>query len=327
VQLILFPLEAYARDDRFWKSLTAAQRERLLAYLVARYAAYPQLLWLITNDAHYGPKFPNSNAHARQAGAYLQQHDPWQHPRSTGHARGLPFVFGKEEWVSYIHIEHKHDLGALQYGQYHTLGKPVFLGEDRYEQDHGNRLDPLHMRYWQRRLFWAWLLSGGSANYGGRWWAVHPYSETGQRSTAYRERPAVTFTAPLTGLDSVRAIRDYFGQRKIDLGEFEPDHALARNSAASSHEARAPRLMRRGRDELLVYHPHAAADEQAAQVDDTSAARLQLDLREFPGSFSVEWYHADDGAMQDGESIRGGEWGEFAAPWSGTDVVLRLVRK
>lgn len=325
VQLILFPLEAYARDDRFWTALTAEQRERLLRYLVARFAAYPQLMWLITNDAHYGEKFPHSNAHAREVGAYLQQHDPWQHPRSTGHARQLPFVFGEESWVTYIHIEHKHDLGALQYGQYHALAKPVFLGEDRYEQDHGPRLDPMHMRYWQRRLFWAWLLSGGSANYGGRWWTVQPYSETGSRPTTYAARPAVTFTAALTGLGSVRPIRDFFEQRQIDLAEFAHDHTLVQDAA--SGEAGAPRLMRRGRDEFLIYHPFAATADQAAQVTATLTARFHLDLRESPGSFSVEWYRAADGTTQGGDPIAGGDWRDLTAPWSGADVVARLRRK
>ena len=58
----MFPLEAYGRDDRFWTVLSPPQRERLLRNLVARYAAFPQIFWLMTNDAHYGDKFPNSNA-------------------------------------------------------------------------------------------------------------------------------------------------------------------------------------------------------------------------------------------------------------------------
>lgn len=114
VQLILFPLEGYARDDRFRAALSAVQRERLLRNLMARFAAYPQLFWLMTNDAHYGEKYPNSNAMVREVGAYLQQHDPWQHPRSTGHARRVPFHFGAEDWATYIHIEHAHDLGAAE---------------------------------------------------------------------------------------------------------------------------------------------------------------------------------------------------------------------
>lgn len=326
VQLILFPLEAYARDDRFWTALSAAQRERLLRNLVARFGAYPQLQWLTVNDAHFGEKFPNNNAWAREVGGYLQKFDPWQHPRSAGHARRVPFFFGGEEWATYVHIEHAHDLGALQYDKYHEFGKPVFLGEDRYEQDHGSRLDPKHMRYWQRRLFWAWLLSGGSANYGGRWWAVQPYSETGARQSVYHKRPAVTFTSALTGLDSVRAIRDYFAQRRIDLGEFVPDHALVED-AVGRNEIRSPRSMRRGNQEILSYHPHAGGDEQEAQVNRVATAGMRVDLRTFVGEFAVEWYRAEDGAVQAGGEIMGGAWRELSAPWGGTDVVLRLVRK
>ncbi len=325
VQLILFPLEAYARDQRFWAAMTGPQRERLLRNLVARFSAYPQLFWLIVNDAHYGPDFPNNNAMAREVGAYLKQHDPWQHPRSTGHARKLPFFFGAEDWATYIHIEHAHDLGAGQYEQYHSFAKPVFLGEDRYEQDRAGQ-DPLDMSYWQRRLYWAWLLSGGSASYGGRWWTVHPYTETGTRTTAYRGRPDVTFDSALTGLDSVRHIRDYFRQRAIDLGHFERDHALARD-ADGREGARSPRLMRRGWDEFLVYHPNAAADERAAQVDSARAARLEIDLRGMTGAFAVEWYSAADGRSQGGVDVTGGEWRELTAPWVGADVAVRLLRR
>ena len=326
VQLIMFPLEGYGRDDRFWTALTTAQRERLLRHLVARFAAYPQLFWLTTNDAHYGDKFPNSNAMVRKVGAYLQQHDPWQHPRSTGHARRLPFFFGDEDWATYIHIEHAHDLGALEYSKYHSMVKPVFLGEDRYEQDHGPRLDPVHMRYWQRRQFWAWLLSGGSTNYGGRWWAVQPYGETGTRTATYHKRMDVTFRTALTGLDSVRHIRDYFERRAIDLGEFEPEHAFAED-VDGRKGAQSPRLMRRGQNEFLVYHPHAAADEQAAHVTAAQPARLRLNLREAQGPFAVEWYRAEDGQVRKGDEITGGDWRELTAPWTGADVVVRLLHK
>jgi len=326
VQLILFPLEAYARDDRFWTALAPAQRERLLRNLVARFAAYPQLQWLVVNDAHFGEKFPNNNDLAREVGDYLQQHDVWQHPRSAGHARRVPFYFGGEDWATYVHIEHAHDLGALQYGAYHAFGKPVFLGEDRYEQDHGPRQDPRHMQYWQRRLFWAWLLSGGSANYGGRWWVVQPYSETGERATAFHKRPAVTFTEALTGLDSVRVIRDYFEQRAIDLGAFEPEHGLVAD-AAGGKEAKSPRLMRRGADEFLIYHPNAESNEQLAQPNPRMAAGIRLDLRKIEGNFAVEWCRAVDGLSQSGGELSGGDWRELVAPWSGEDVVVRLVRK
>jgi len=322
VQLILFPLEGYNRDDRFWAALTAPQRERLLRNLVARFAAYPQLFWLITNDAHYGEKFPNNNAMVREVGAYLQKHDLWQHPRSTGHARRLPFFFGGEDWATYIHIEHEHDLGAQQYAQYHKFAKPVFLGEDRYEQDHGPIRDPAHMRYWQRRLFWSWLLSGGSANYGGRWAVVHPYSETAKLT--FRNRN-VTFNTALTGLDSVVHIRDYFGKRAIDLALFEPDHALVKDSAGANGN-RSPKLMRRGQDEFLIYHPNAAADGKETRVEASRKAGLRVDLRGASGRFAVEWYRTADGTVHDGGTVEGGEQVDLRSPWMGEDVIVRLLK-
>jgi hypothetical protein len=326
VQLILFPLTRYARDETFWAALTAGQKERVLRHLVARFGAYPQLLWLIVNDAHYGPKFPNNNALAREAGAYLAQHDVWQHPRSTGHARRVPFYFGDDDWATYVHLEHEHDLGAAEYARYHRFAKPVFLGEDRYEQDHGPKTDPANMSYWQRRLFWAWLLSGGSANYGGRWWVVHPYSETGKRDTSFHKRKDVVFRARLSGLDSVKHIRDYFDGRKIDLGEFEPDHALVEDPAGVT-EPRTPKLMRRGREEFLVYHPNAGADGKEAKPDASRGVRLRLDLRLVGGTFLVEWYRAEDGASRDGGTVEGGQWSELVSPWIGHDIVCRLIRK
>jgi hypothetical protein len=214
----------------------------------------------------------------------------------------------------------------LQYRPYHAFAKPVFLGEDRYEQDHGTRLDPLHMRYWQRRLFWAWLLSGGSTNYGGRWWAVHPYSQTGVRAGTYQKRTAEPFRAPLTGLDSVRFIRDFFDQRGIDLGLFQPVHGLAEVPAVKS-DVQSPRVMRRSNQEFLIYHPHAAADGQGAQVNSAGTAQLRLDLRAAEGKFSVEWYRAADGHSQFGADVTAGDWCHLTAPWSGADVVVRLLQR
>lgn len=327
VQLILFPLEGYAQDDHFWAALSPVQRERLLRNLVARFAAYPQLFWLMTNDAHYGEKHPRNNAMVREVGAYLQKHDPWQHPRSTGHARRVPFYFGAEDWATYIHIEHAHDLGAAEMGKYRAFAKPVFLGEDRYEQDHGPSRDPAHMDYWQRRLFWTWLLAGGSANYGGRWWCVQPYSQTGKlpATRAVKLIPKNPFTAPLTGLDSVAHIRDYFTRRGIELSDFQPDDALVKD-ADDATGVRAPKLARRARSEFLIYHPHAdpALDDQHTRPIADKAAAVIVDLSAAQGRFAVEWLRTDTGATESGKEVPGGTLLPLRAPWPGVDCVLRL---
>ncbi|MGH9338857.1 MAG: DUF5060 domain-containing protein [Acidobacteriota bacterium] len=345
VQFILFPLGTpWRRDSEFWSKLDASQKERVMRYLIARYAAFPQIFWLVVNDAHYAPdklsaanedvaqalramKYPNNIAMAREVGAYFQKHDPWQHPRSTGHARTVPFQFGDEDWATYIHLEDSYDLDAKAYEPYHKFAKPVFLGEDRYEQDHPEDRDPIDMRYFQRRLYWAWLLSGGSASYGGRWWPMHPYTQTGKRPTPSPwPKDTRVFSEQLTGLDSVKHIRDYFEERKIELSDFEPDHVLVSDEGGAK-EVRAPKLMRRGQDEFLIYHPNAAADGRDAKVEAKITPRVRVDLKKAQGPFAVEWYRAHDGQAEDGGMIDGGHAIELTAPWKGHDVVVRLFRK
>lgn len=343
VEFIMFPRGArYAADQTFWKNLTPQQRERILRYMVARFAAYPQIYWQVSNDTHYGPKHPNNNAFVREVGAYLQQCDQWQHPRSTGHARWVDFYFGEEDWATFLHLENNHELGAAEYAKYAHLAKPVLLGEDRYEY-YNPAKDPLDMRYYQRRLFWAWLFSGGSANYGGCWWVLYPYSQIAQRTlpvnpylsssageaglnAGQSKLKSTTAKMALTGLDSVRFIRDYFESRRIELSDFEPDHALV-NDSAVTEAVRVPKLMRRGQEEYLVYHPNAAADGREAVVDSLRTPQFRLDLRNANGRYAVEWYRVEDGQTQPGNDVAGGGQRELTAPWAGADVVLRLLRR
>lgn len=328
VQLILFPLGSpYGQDDTIWKGMSQPQKVRVLRHVVARYAAYPQIFWLIANDVHYGEKFPNNNAFVREVGAYIQTHDPWRHPLSTGHARRVPFYFSDENWATYIHLEDEADLAATNYEPYHRFEKPVFLGEDRFEQDHGPVRDPADMPYFQRRLFWAWLLSGGSTNYGGRWWVVDPYSATPARPTAGPPARKNTpyFSTGLAGLDAVPFITRYFGDRRIELPDYVPDHRLVGDPDLS--KAIGLKLMRRGTDDYLAYHPNAASEGRNSTGDDRRTARLRIDLSGAQGEFSVEWYRPRDGLAQAGDRVAAARPVELTAPWPGCDVVLRLTRR
>lgn len=325
VQMILLPLGTrWGQDETFWTQMSTVQKERLLRHMVARYAAYPQVYWLVENDAHYDEKHPNNNALAREVGAYLREHDPWQHPISTGPARRLEFPFADEKWASYIHLENGYELDATLTEKYWKFGKPIFLGEDYYEQDRPER-DPVHMDYFQRRLFWSWTLSGGMANYGGRWWVLQPYNSTGERPTPSVWDKNITFSKPLNGLKNVRFIRDYFAPRNIELPFFEPDSKLAVALDGATEKTNI-KVMRRGRAEFLIYHPNAAADGREAQVSEKTA-RLRLDLREAKGRFAVGWYRAADGTAQKGQAIAGGRQVELTAPWPGADVVVRLLKQ
>lgn len=326
LQLIMMPRGSrWGTDETHWHTFPSATKMRLLRYLVARYAAFPEIFWLAVNDAHYGEKFPHNEALARELGTFLQQHDPWQHPYSTGPARGIEVPFAREPWMTYVHLERRWDLDAMAIQPYRTLGKPVFLGEDYYEQDRVAN-NPEHMEYFQRRLFWSWLLSGGSANYGGRWSSLHPYRSTDGRAFSPYPRYETNYTSGLHGLDSVPHLRRFFAQRQIELSDFVPDNGLL--TVTGGHTpAGAPKLMRRDRRAFLIYHPNAAQDGKAAAPRTEAPAQLTLDLRDVNGRFAVEWFDPATGRSFPGQDVRGGTSIELAAPWSGGDAVVWLASK
>lgn len=328
VQLILFPRGSrYGQDETAWVKFSDGAKRRIMDYMLARFAAYPQLFWLIVNDAHYGPKFPNNNALASEVGEYFAKHDPWRHLLSTGPVRFMPFPFRGAAWVSYYHLEDAYQLGAGKMELYRSDPVHVFLGEDRYEQDRA-RFDPKNPTYYYRCMFWSWLLAGGSANYGGRWERTEPYSLTGSKpfTNTYREGSPDrrTYTEGLKGLDSVIHIKKFFADRRLDLVGFQPRDELVAGSGGG--EPRPKLAQRRGR-EYLVYDPNAAACGQDAAPDTSRTARFRVDLKGAEGTFHVEWYRPADGSSKAGEPVEGGAAREFIAPWSGCDVILYLSPK
>jgi hypothetical protein len=201
----------------------------------------------------------------------------------------------------------------------------VWMGEDYYEQDHGHYEDP---RFFFRWLFWSWLLSGGSANYCGRWGPIDPYSLTGQRDRPWQGIDGKTIYTgeQLVGLDSVPYIAPYFKDRNIDLGLLQPNDGRVSDLDGRKGRLR-PKLMERGHNEFLVYHPNAAADDKASHVDEARTVRMRIDLKNAPGTFQVEWFRPYDGFAQNAGTTEGGVEREFVAPWKGRDVVLRLYVK
>jgi hypothetical protein len=351
LQFILFGLLTWGKDDTgaAWAALPVSVRENTMRYMLARWAAFPQLFWLIVNDIHCTAEFPLNQAFEREVGRFFAAHDPWHHLLSTGPKRQMafPFLHPQDEWVSYVHIEDLFALDAAEIQLYADQPLHVFLGEDRYEHDR-RTWDPLDPAYFFRWLFWSWTLAGGSASYGGRWRTITPYSQTGAvpYATGWGSEDEITYTQGLRGLDSLIHLKRYFEQRELTMLDFVSDDALV-SDLDGRGELHRPKLARRGNEEYLIYHPNArlmaeaksaasGATEGIAQaarlrepryltVDGERAARLRVDLREAKGTLRVEWFRAADGLAQDGGTIQGGGYRELIAPWTGCDVVLRLT--
>lgn len=336
VQMILFGL-AGGRDEpgKTWAALSPPVRANTMRYMIARWAAYPQLFWLVVNDMF--SESGENQEFAREVGRYFAANDPWQHLLSAGVNRtrrtpNTPFPFITPDdlkWVNYIHLETAYDLAADQLQRFADIPLHVFCGEDYYEQEYRQGLRPLNPRYFYRRLFWSWLLAGGSPNYGSRWRSIHPYKQTGMiPEPNISTQPGVagepSVNGQLVGLDSIPYIVRFFDARKIELWRFTPDDARVGDPDGVVKESR-PKATQRGTAEYLVYHPNAKSSGREAAPDPERTARLRVDLSGSPRiEFAVEWFRVHDGESAKGRAVRGGESREFTAPWSGHDVVLYL---
>jgi hypothetical protein len=331
VEFILFGLKEWGHDNTgaAWRAVPEATRRHAMDEIIARYAAFPQILWQVDNDMHADPEYPNNRAFVREVGHYFHAHDPWQHLMSTGGNRTgvFPFTTAEDDWATFVHLEGAYELGADVMKKYAASPLHVMLAEDHYEQDRVTR-EPRNPNYFYRWLYWSWLLSGGSAVYGSRFYVLEPYPQTGELvpfRSFWGGQDAHTYTTRLTGLDSSRWIAKYFGDRKIELWRFVFDDTLASDPDGRTGKRR-PKLAHDGTDDFIVYHPNAASiDREAAPSSGTP--RVTIHLAAAPGRFETEWYRPRDGAAMPGGVVSGGGDVTLAAPWAGDDVVLRLLRQ
>jgi len=350
IQLKLFREPTiYGTDDPFWSNLPQTVRANTMRYMIARWAAYPNLFFEVTADTRCSPAYPHNQAMARDVGQYFKENDPWKHLMSFGPTRDEVFCFTapQDDWVSYIALETAAALSADDVEAYADLPLHVFNEEDFYEP----LKELANPRYFYRRLFWSWLLSGGSSTYGGRYGVIHPYTQTGSLIWKVDRQ---TISGQLVGLDSIRYIIPYFHSRGIELWRFQPDDRIVSDVTGESElksyltnwffgaikrtafGSARPKASRRGNEEYLIYHPNAKAGEISgsameetrlrADLDSNKTARIRVDLGESRGTtFSVEWFRPHDGIVQDDDPVEAGAYRDFIAPWKGYDVILRLV--
>jgi hypothetical protein len=327
IQSMLFGTQVQASWDRLPQTI----RNNTMDYLTARWSAFPNLFWLVSEDQD--TKRQATLRFNREVGHYFAAHEPWKHLKSTQPNRfqGFPFTSADDwKWVDYVHIQDADVLGAEQIQKYKLADVPVQvqLGEDYYEQDYGQPpsrwADPAYHVRW---CMWSWILSGGGANYGGRYGVIHPYSQTGREDLDWIGPGKNNYAGhPLHGFDTTAHILPYFRKRKIDLALFRPDDSLVSNLGRRPGYKWQPKLMRRSMDEFLVYHPNPASEGDYASVDAERTPQMHIDLTSASGRFQVQWFRPADGEAQEKDTVTGGAVRKLTAPWKGYDVVLRLLK-
>ena len=298
VQYILFRENA-AKE---WDTYSATAKQQFLQQVVARFGAFPTITWMLMNDSEYPKDGSGNTALAGALSAFLVTRDAYQNLRCTGARRGMGAPFAKQAWTTFLHYETLDALSADEADHAADLNKFTWCGEDRYE----TYKQPKQCRYFFRRLMWSWLLSGGSACYGGDWDATLPYQETN-----------------LVGLHSVKYIKGYLETRNIDLALFTYNDRLVADPSATGRDR--PQVCNRGTAEYLIYHPNSSGRAEEVNVNAGRTASFELELSAASGTFAVEWFRCADGVTVAGPSINGEGKRSLTAPWAGEDVVCRLT--
>jgi hypothetical protein len=299
IQLIVLPEPQYKKDESVWAGLSRKRKDRVLKNVVARYAAYPQIIWLLGNDYAYSGGHSNNVAMMNEWGNYLKKNDPWSNLRATGRTRGAEYYPEFKRWSSYMHIETSDALYADQIKSYSNDNMHLYNGEDRYEKYKA----PSKPAIYFRRMIWSWTLSGGSATYAGVWNKIIPYNEGG-----------------FTGLDNTIHIRAFFESHKLGLLKYFQDDGSVTSSATGK---RRPQVMRtEEKKSFLVYHPNASADGGRANVGSGTAS---FTIKDLPSeTYKTTWMRADDGKFDTTSFTHSGGDKQFSAPWAGIDVVFYL---
>ena len=315
VNLQLIP---YAEDTERIRAYGAGDEAAQLVakYAQARWSAFPNVQWTITNDRKIVRKDTLTGREVHYStidkmGQDMAAREPWGTLLTNHQSRFDGYDHVDAPWSDIITLEDLDQVAGKLILDYRKKGKhPIVLDEDRYELYRY----PAHRRYYFRRLMWASLLSGGHATYGGLK-SYEPYG--GQTYTGAERAVAVGFD-PYDGQDKgvsgyfdanrrgmlhqgahdFRHIHTFFNTSGLTLVDMEPDDALAGNDPYRWKCAHNDST-------YLIYLANPSGTEPGIDYPKTEAPEVTLSLGE--GAFSVTWFDPDAGAWYNNTNTDGGE--------------------
>ncbi len=308
-------LKRYARGDR--ASIMA------IRYAQARFSAYPNILWCISNDREIvDSDKPLTGRQIRAEtidliGRDMAKRKPWRTLITNHQSRFKGYRFVDAPWSDIITLEDLDQTSGKVITAYRAQGNdPIVLDEDRYELYRA----PKHPRYFFRRLMWSSLLSGGSATYGGlrtyepkESMAAKPQDmkhPAGQGVYGYYD--AVSQGQLKRGADDFVHIHQFFSDASLTLVGLLPDDAIVGGDSAKWKCTHSDKV-------FIVYlaNPSGSSPES----DQPSARPPSVTVQVPDGRFSVQWFQPKTAAWTDGNTSVGGAQ-SFLAPDSGDWILL-----
>ena len=314
----------------FWNSETnygtPEQDERFVRYVLARYAAFPHVIWCLTNEWNYTDK---PRAYWNRLGRLVRAEDPYVasgaylRPLSIHHQTRIDFQFFDQEWPTTAIVQlgvrngqrivedewsdveanqaqyvHGDDWGwhSILYNRGHQM--PVindeygYMGEPKDRSAGTDSGDVALTRAKHRRILWGIYLAGGYASAGDKYQYESPpgrpyFAATWHEAEEYED---------------IRHLKTFFTDRGLRYWEMEP----------------LPDVVVEGERVYVLGEPGEQYAVYAAAGGDVT-----LDLA--PGRYATYRYDPSTGEEQPWADVEGGRRA-FLFP-SGEDAALRIVRQ
>lgn len=142
----------------------------MVRYFQARFSALPNSQFCIVNDRKVttDPALLDIRLvladHVNRIGTDMAAREPWGTLLTSHESRTKGYSFLGQPWSTVTTLHDIDQVNAAAVEEYVPLSPdPVVNSEDRYEY----WVQPVHRRYFFRRLFWANVLSFGHPTYGG----------------------------------------------------------------------------------------------------------------------------------------------------------------
>jgi len=264
--------------------------ERFERYLIARYAAFPLIYWVIVGEFD---EVPPSDAYLSHGKLFLQE-DPYGHLISIhpGHSDSLNIgtnrIFANQNWFSFLMQQYPAIPGTVTpetLNRYvltdRKYGFPVVNIEFGYEDQ--VYAEKTFTRAETRKSAWAVALAGGFFSYG-------------HAGTIRTVDLSATASA---GVLDMQYLRFFFDA--LEWWKMAPANALVDTGFCLADPP----------ETFVVYLP--------------DSGRVNLDLREFHEAFKAEWFNPQTGAVLKIPEPFGGVILTLVSPFA-DDAVLRLQR-
>jgi hypothetical protein len=299
IQVLLVTEPYHNARNTEWRKIDTTLRTQLWQNMIARWAAFPNVFWSVSNDLGDTSGYSDNRLLADEIGCYWMGgcnevgagNDPWSanRPMSMGHLRNRIDGSIAKTWHTYITAYSYADISAQQMDgatnlepyptptvlfQYTATPKPVYNTEDLYEAGSQERDTDyklvVHADYFFRKLFWSYLLSGGGVTYGSETtWSMEHVYDGGTYIRPPTPIPSVTQTVEdLVGLNSIGSVDLILHQARVDLADFAPHDQLIPQATPGSTWTEYERAqVASNAQEILAYIPNTVRTPSSQQPD------------------------------------------------------------